>query len=142
MRRVVGLVLTFGLMLLAAAPIASASCPTLDGHAMVNFGRTGLGQANVEYDGKRILIGLEQTGFEPTGEFTADIFYTLHFPEGSEVEVVEHSTGSPGVGPLVSFTADIDVLSGGTGELRWRGSSNLAGGVAVIQSFQGTLCLA
>jgi len=69
----------------------------------------------VDYDGKRILIGLESTGFEPTGEFTADIFYTVHFPDGRDVEVVEHSTAAPGVGPLASFTADIDVLSGGIG---------------------------
>jgi hypothetical protein len=142
MRRVVVLVLTLGLTLFGASPIASASCPTLDGHGLVNFGRTGLGQANVEYDGKRILIGLESTGFDPTGEFTADIFYTLHFPDGSEVDVVEHSIGAPSVGPLVSFTADIDVLSGGTGDLEWMGLSNLAGGIAVIQSFEGTLCLA
>ena len=95
----------------------------------------------MDYDGKRILIGLESTGFEPTGEFTADIFYTLHFPDGRDVEVVEHSTAAPGVGPLASFTADIDVLSGGTGDLEWLGLSNLAAGIAVIHSFQGTLCL-
>ncbi len=127
-------------MLVPGAAAIAEDCPTIEGQGFLDFGRTGQGTVNVIYDGARIRVPFVGTGFVPTGEFTADIFFDFFFPDGV-VSVVEHSTVTPVAGPLVTFDSTIEVLNGGTGGWEWSGKTNVAGGHAVIMELSGAVCV-
>ncbi len=139
MRRV-ALVLVLVLLLLVPATGASAQCPTIEGKARLDYGRTLEGTANLVYDGERIRVGFIQTGFVPIGPDSFDIYFDWFFPDGT-VSIVEHSTTTPLVGPLFEFNSTIEVEGGGDGNWTWSGVSNVAGGIALIRNLSGELCI-
>lgn len=120
--------------------IVPADCPTLTGKATSDWGGTGTGTSKLVYDGVKMNVDFETTGFTPTGENTADVFFTWHFPTG-DVDIVEHSTTTFMGGHNTAFDSTIEVLDGGTGEWVWSGISDIKKGEAKIKKIEGSLCL-
>lgn len=133
------LALVLGLFMLVPIGSASAShCATIDGSGRADFGN-GVGSLRVALDGEAVKVPFVYTGFEPTGENTADIFIDFFFPHGV-VSVVEHSTSTQLGGAVNAFEADVEVLAGGSGGWTWSGIANVARGLASIQALSGELC--
>ena len=127
------------LMLVPAANASANDCPSIEGRALLDYGRTNTGTALVIYDGQRLRVDFIGTGFVPTGPNTADVHFDWLFPDGT-VSLVEHSTTTPIVGPLVAFDSTVEVTSGGSGDWTWSGISNVAAGNARFE-LSGTLCI-
>ena len=130
------LVLTILLLLPAAGASAEGHCPSISGKAYFDFGRTSTGMAKVVYDGERMLVPFRAIGFSGS-----DIFFEWNFPQG-DVTIVEHATNFTEIGvPVGVFDTGLDVIEGGSGSWQWTGTANRAGGLAVIKSLSGDLCI-
>lgn len=127
-------------MLVIPATGASAAdhCDPISGTAMFNFG-DNVGFANVSYDGERQRVPFESTGFQQTGDNTADVFFTFYFPQGIAT-VVEHAVSTPKGGPAAAFESTIEGTEGTEADWTWGGTANLASGRAAITNITGTLC--
>lgn len=139
MRRLwVALVLVFALIVPAQAAGAN-DCPAISGRAILHYGTTGAGVAQVTYGGMPMIINFLSTGFTQTGPRTADIDFEWYFPGGT-VELVELSTMSPLRPPRFSFSSDVDVTAGGNGSMTWQGISNVFRGIATF-TLSGNVCV-
>ena len=144
MRRVTQvLVLTLLFLVLIPATGASADegCMTpITGKAFFDFGRTSAGMANVVYDGERMSVPFRAVDFQAHDDHF-DIVFRWEFPQGP-VTIVEHADNFiPIGGPVGTFNTSLEVIGGGSGGWDWSGTANRAGGVAVIKSLAGTLCV-
>lgn len=138
MRRVTQILALTFLMLIPATGVPADGCPTISGKAYFDFGRTSQGMANVVYDGQKMLVPFRAIAY--TG---SDIFFEWNFPQG-DVTIVEHATNFTPIGPtgvVGVFDTSLDVIRGGSGTWQWTGTANGAGGLAVIKSLSGTLCI-
>jgi len=138
MRRMTLSALLILVTLVPATSAVAGDCHAIEGKGFLDF--DGGGTVRVVLDGHKIKVPFVGTGFNQTGENTADIFFDFFFP-GEVVSVVEHSTSTWIAGPLVEFNSTIEVLSGGSGGWTWSGNANRAGGVAVIKQLAGALCV-
>lgn len=130
------LVLAF---LVPGAAAGASECPAINGRAILDWGTTGSGNAQVTYDGVPMIIQFQTTGFTSTGPRTADIDFEWYFPGGT-VTMVEHSSNLPLRFPRFSFNSVVDVTDGGSGSLTWGGISNLFRGTAVF-TLSGNVCV-
>ncbi len=134
------------LMLVPATSASANGCPSVEGTAFLNIfaptGQTvaGTGLANLSYDGERIQVLFEVTGFVQIDETHVDVFFDWHFPDGT-VSITEHSTTLPIGGPAAEFNSTLVVTSGGTGDWTWSGHVNFGRGIAAIQRISGDLCI-
>jgi hypothetical protein len=134
------LLAVFMLVPAMSAGAESHNCVDLSGRAKLDFGSPEQeGKAKLEIDGVKTKVDFVETGSNPTGPNTADIFFTWDFPQGT-VTLVEHSTTTPLGGPLVAFDSEIDLLTGASGTWDWSGIANLAAGKADIRTIEGTIC--
>lgn len=123
LRTFLAVVAAFALVL-APTGVQAEECASLQGHASLDWS-VGLAKARIAVDGERQLVHMVQTGFVPTGEDTADIFYRAFFDQGT-LELVEHSAPVHIGGPLFAFNSEVEVLAGGSGSMYWAGVSNVA----------------
>ncbi len=140
MRRMMIALMMAALLLVPATSASGVECPALSGGAKLDFGSSLEGKAKLVYDGEKIKVDFVETSFveNPDGTFT--VGFDWFFPAGT-VSIVETSTVTPLVGPLVAFDSTIEVTSGGSGAWTWSGTSNGVAGKANIETIDGTLCV-
>lgn len=124
----------------ATGAYADERCPIISGNALFDFGRTGTGMANVAYDRERMRVPFTAVGFPLHGDHR-DIVFDWYFPQQT-VTIVEHANNFTTIGgPVGTFNTSLEVIDGGSGSWDWSGTANGAGGLAVIKSLSGRLCI-
>jgi hypothetical protein len=133
------------LALLAVPGIASADshCVDVRGTAVLDFSaEVREGTANLIIDHTLTTVEFDWLSLTPTGDNTADVFFTWHFPGPyGDLDLTEHSTTTPAGGSLVRFNSTVDVTGGGNDSaFTWTGTADTAKQEARFR-ITGELCL-